>query len=73
MIANMPLIKVKDHDDLVRDNNSSAILNINKDELSKHRARKKLLSSKDLQLNTLSSRVESLENLVKKLLNSYKE
>lgn len=64
-------IKVKDYENLVRDNNSSAILNVNMDELQKHRARKQLLSSKDVQINSLSDRVQSLENLVEKLLNNY--
>lgn len=64
-------IKVKDHNDLVRDNNSSAILNVNSEELLKHRARKKLLSSKDAQINSLSERLELLESLVKKMLNNY--
>lgn len=64
-------IKVKDYENLVRDNNSSAILNVNMDELQKHRARKQLSSSKDVQINSLSDRVQSLENLVEKLLNNY--
>lgn len=64
-------IKVKDYENLVRDNNSSAILNVSVDELQKHRARKKLSSSKDIQINSLSDRVQSLENLVEKLLNNY--
>jgi len=63
--------KVKDHNDLVRDNNSSAILNVNKDELSKHRARKKLLSGKDAEIKSLSDRLQSVETLVQKLLNNY--
>lgn len=62
--------KVKDNNNLVRDNNSSAILNVNVDELSKHRARKKLLSDKDLQINSLSDRLQSLELIVEKLLNT---
>lgn len=67
----MNQVKVQDHQDLIRDVSSSAILNVSVDELQKHRARKKLLSSKDIQINSLSDRVQSLENLVEKLLNNY--
>jgi hypothetical protein len=65
------LIKVEGYANLVRDNNSSAILNTNNDELLKHRARRKMMSNKDLQVNSLLDRVQSLENLVEKLLNNY--
>lgn len=64
-------IKVQDHSDLVRDSSTSAILNINSEELKKHRARKSLIQSKEVKLNELSSRVDSLENMVKNLLNNY--
>lgn len=67
----MNQLKVKDHQDLIRDVSSSAILNINTHELQKHRNRKKAISDKNSQIIELSNRVESLENLVNKLLNNY--
>lgn len=67
----MDTIKVKDNADLVRSVDSSAILNVNKVELDKHRARRKLIENKDAKLEELSSKVESLELLVKNLLNNY--
>ena len=67
----MNTIKVKDNADLVRSLDSSAILNVNKSELDKHRARRKLMEDKDSKLDELSTKVESLELLVKNLLNNY--
>ena len=67
----MKTIKVEDNSDLVRSVESTAILNINKSELEKHRARRKLLEDKDSKLNEMSSRIESLENMVINLLNIY--
>ena len=67
----MTILKVEDNEDLVRNVETSAILNINVAELHKHRARRKLLENKDLQLNALASKVETLEAMVNKLLNNY--
>lgn len=67
----MNILKVKDNVDLVRSVDSSAILNINKVELDKHRARRKLMEDKDSKLEELSTKVESLELLLKNLLNNY--
>lgn len=67
----MTILKVEDNEDLVRNVETSAILNINIAELHKHRTRRKLLENKDLQLNELASKVEILEATVNKLLNNY--
>lgn len=71
MTLNMNTIKVKDNTDLVRSVETNAILNVNKVELEKHRARRKLLDDKDSKLESLTNKVESLEILVQSLLNNY--
>ena len=67
----MAILKVEDNEDLVRNVETSAILNTNTFELHKHRARRKLFESKDLQLYELTSKVEALQAMVNNLLNSH--
>lgn len=54
----MTYIKVKDADNLVRDRNSNAILNIDSSGLSAYKARKKQMN----KVNNVNNKIELLEN-----------
>lgn len=56
------MIKVNGHPNLVRDPNSGAILNINKDEITSARARKIARVEKELEEQQLKADVLSLKN-----------
>lgn len=54
----MTYIKVKDADNLVRDRNSNAILNIDSSGLSAYKTRKKQMN----KVNNVNNKIELLEN-----------
>lgn len=56
------MIKVDGHSNLVRDPNSGAIININKDELSSARSRKIQQKRKEREDKQLKADVETLQN-----------
>lgn len=65
------LVKIKDNDDLVRDVNSKAILNINKEVLLKDQMyREKLKKQKEMEssINSLRDEVSSLKGDISKIL-----
>lgn len=65
------LVKIKDNDDLVRDVNSKAILNINKEVLLKDQMyREKLKKQKEMEssINSLRDEVSSLKSDISKIL-----
>ena len=65
------LVKIKDNDDLVRDENSKAILNINKNALLKDQMyQEKLRKQKEMEssINSLRDEVSSLKGDISKIL-----
>lgn len=71
MIVNkMATAKVEDDKSLVRDLSSNAILNTNKDELIQHRNVRRMRKQNEETVIQLESRINSLESLVKQLLNN---
>jgi hypothetical protein len=65
------LVKIKDNEDLVRDVNSKAILNINKNALLKDQMyQEKLKKQKEMEssINSLRDEVSSLKSDISKIL-----
>lgn len=65
------LVKIKDNEDLVRDENSKAILNINKNALLKDQMyQEKLRKQKEMEssINSLRDEVSSLKGDISKIL-----
>jgi hypothetical protein len=65
------LVKIKDNEDLVRDENSKAILNINKNALLKDQMyQEKLRKQKEMEssINSLRGEVSSLKGDISKIL-----
>lgn len=64
----MSKVKVEGHNNLVRDKNSGAILNINKLEVEAARKRKALRKQKDREFEDLKNEVGEIKNLLHKLI-----
>jgi hypothetical protein len=62
MKKNLKLVQVKDESNWARDENSGAILNINKEEIRIAKERKKLRLQKAKQETNLKAKVDKLEN-----------
>lgn len=64
-------LKVKDHKNLVRDVNSKAVLNLDKQALDEHRNKKKMvkeLFNNNAKINKLEEDVNEIKSLLKQLL-----
>jgi hypothetical protein len=61
-------LKVKDHDDLVRDTQTQAVLNSDLTSLQAYKKRRDALRKKDSELESLKEEVSELKDLVHKLL-----
>ncbi len=64
----MSFTKVEGHRDLVRDNSSGAILNINKDEISAARKRKLERRQKEKEFEDLKNEVSDIKNMLTKII-----
>ena len=64
----MKHMKVKDHPGLVRDLNSGAILNINRNEIQIARERKALRKQKEQEFEDLKNEVSEIKELLLKLV-----
>ncbi len=64
----MDQIKVKGHNNLVRDVKSGAILNINKSEVEVARARKAAWKQRNLEFEDLKHEVSEIKDLLHKLI-----
>ena len=64
----MNYIKVEGHRDLIRDNDSGAILNINKDEISAARRRKLERRQKEKEFEDLKNEVGDIKNMLTKII-----
>jgi gamma-glutamyltranspeptidase len=67
-IAEVMKLKVKDHDDLVRDTQTQAVLNSDLTSLQAYKKRRDALRKKDSELESLKEEVSELKDLVHKLL-----
>jgi hypothetical protein len=61
-------LKVKNHDDLVRDTQTQAVLNSDLTSLQAYKKRRDALRKKDNELESLKEEVSELKDLVHKLL-----
>lgn len=61
-------VKVKDHEDLVRDTQTQAVLNSDLTSLQAYKNRREALRKKDNELESLKEEVSELKDLVHKLL-----
>ena len=64
----MSFIKVEGHRDLMRDNSSGAILNINKDEINAAKKRKLERKQKEKELEDLKNEVGDIKNMLTKII-----
>ena len=64
----MSFIKVEGHRDLMRDNSSGAILNINKDEINAAKKRKLERRQKEKELEDLKNEVGDIKNMLTKII-----
>lgn len=62
------LTKVKGETNLVRDNNSGAILNINHSELENARKRKALRRQQNEDINNLKKEVSDIKNMLTQII-----
>ena len=61
-------VKVKDNDDLVRDNENSAILNVDADALSKYKMRREQERKRNEEINTLKKDVSEIKSLLLQMI-----
>tara|TARA_B100000287_G_scaffold335594_1_gene321134 strand:- start:148 stop:372 length:225 start_codon:yes stop_codon:yes gene_type:complete len=61
-------IKVEGHNDLVRDRNSGAILNINRTAMTAARERKKLFNDRQQEIEDIKKDVSDIKNILMKLV-----
>lgn len=61
-------IKVEGHNDLVRDRNSGAILNINRTAMTAARERKKLFNDRQQEIENIKRDVSDIKNILMKLV-----
>jgi len=62
------MIRVKDHEDLVRDPNNGAIININKSEAERRRTIRRERKNKDAKLQALENDISEMKALLKQLI-----
>ena len=61
-------IKVEGHTNLIRDNNSGAVLNINKNDISAARKRKLERRQKEQEFEDLKNEVGDIKNMLTKII-----
>jgi len=61
-------VKVKDNDDLVRDKNNSAILNVDADALSKYKMRRELERKRNEEIDELKKDVSEIKSLLLQMI-----
>jgi len=61
-------VKIKDNEDLVRDQNSSAVLNVDTDALSKYKARREQQRKKDREIEDLKRDVSEIKSLLLQMI-----
>ena len=61
-------IKVEGHNDLVRDRNSGAILNINRTAMTAARERKKLFNDRQQEIENIKKDVSDIKDILMKLV-----
>ena len=61
-------IKVEGHNDLVRDRNSGAILNINRTAMTAARERKKLFNDRQQEIENIKKDVSDIKNILMQLV-----
>ena len=60
--------RVKDYTNLLRDESSSAVVNVDIETLEKIRQRRKLMRTQKEQINTLKNDMEEMKALMKELI-----
>lgn len=61
-------VKIQDHEELVRDNNSSAVLNVDNQALEQYKARRRKQREKNEEIENLKQDVSEIKSLLYKLL-----
>jgi hypothetical protein len=61
-------VKVKDNDDLVRDKENSAILNVDADALSKYKMRREQERKRNEEIDTLKKDVSEIKSLLLQMI-----
>lgn len=63
------VIKIVDNEDLIRDKNSTAVLNTDLDALQSYRARRAALKSGSARLDKLEKDMDEIKSMLKLLVN----
>ena len=61
-------VKVKDHEELVREKNNSAILNVDADALSKYKMRRELERKRNEEIDELKKDVSEIKSLLLQMI-----
>ena len=61
-------VKIKDHDDLVRDTNTQAVLNKDLSSLEQYRKRRETLRQKDQEISQIKEDISELKSMLQQLL-----
>lgn len=64
----MKLLKVEENNDLVRSVESGAILSVDKEALVLHRRRRSIINEQEKRIETLETRMKTLEVLLNNIL-----
>ena len=64
----MNYLKVKDHENLVRDKDTNVIININRSEIEQAKKRKAERIKKEQELNNLKNEVSEIKSMLTKVI-----
>ena len=64
----MNYLKVKDHDNLVRDKDTNVIININRSEIEQAKKRKAERIKKEQEINNLKNEVSEIKSMLTKVI-----
>ncbi|MBN75730.1 MAG: hypothetical protein CL507_00905 [Actinobacteria bacterium] len=64
----MKYLKVKDHENLVRDKDTNVVININRSEIEQAKKRKAERIKKEQELNNLKNEVSEIKSMLTKVI-----
>ena len=64
----MNYLKVKDHENLVRDKDTNVIININRSEIEQAKKRKAEIIKKEQEINNLKNEVSEIKSMLTKVI-----
>ena len=64
----MKYVRLKDEEGLVRDQETNAILNVDRSSLARYKQRREKMEQKNQEIENLKSKMDNIENLLQQLL-----